>query len=149
MMNPEKYRPGYYPAPGVHNRWVTREKIEKAPIWCSVDMRDGNQSLVIPMNLEEKLEFYRLLLSVGFKEIEVGFPAASETEYEFLRTLIEKNMIPDDVSVQVLTQCREHIIRKTFEACKGAPSAIIHFYNSVSVAPVPYTHLTLPTKLEV
>lgn len=90
--------------------------------------------LVIPMNLEEKLEFYKVLLEVGFKEIEVGFPAASETEYEFLRTLIDGNMIPDDVSVQVLTQCREHIIRKTFDACKGAPSAIIHFYNSVSVA---------------
>ena len=99
-----------------------------------LDLRDGNQSLVIPMSLEEKLEFYHLLLRLGFKEIEVGFPAASETEYEFLRTLIENNMIPKDVSVQVLTQCREHIIRKTFEACKGAPSAIIHFYNSVSVA---------------
>jgi 2-isopropylmalate synthase len=97
-------------------------------------MRDGNQSLVIPMSLEEKLEYYKVLLEVGFKEIEVGFPAASETEYEFLRTLIDNNMIPDDVTVQVLTQCREHIIRKTFDACKGAPSAIIHFYNSVSVA---------------
>jgi len=103
-------------------------------VWCSVDMRDGNQSLVIPMSLEEKLEYYKVLLEVGFKEIEVGFPAASETEFEFLRTLIDNNMIPDDVTVQVLTQCREHIIRKTFEACKGAPSAIIHFYNSVSVA---------------
>ena len=97
-------------------------------------MRDGNQSLVIPMSLEEKLEYYKVLLDVGFKEIEVGFPAASETEYEFLRTLIDNGMIPDDVTVQVLTQCREHIIRKTFDACKGAPSAIIHFYNSVSVA---------------
>ena len=97
-------------------------------------MRDGNQSLVIPMSLEEKLEYYKVLLEVGFKEIEVGFPAASETEYEFLRTLIDNNMIPNDVTVQVLTQCREHIIRKTFDACKGAPSAIIHFYNSVSVA---------------
>ncbi len=97
-------------------------------------MRDGNQSLVIPMNLEEKLEFFKMLVEVGFKEIEVGFPAASETEYEFLRTLIEKNMIPNDVTVQVLTQSREHIIRKTFEACKGAPNAIIHFYNSTSVA---------------
>ena len=115
-------------------RWASKEYIEKAPDWCSVDLRDGNQSLVIPMSLEEKLEFYRMLLRVGFKEIEVGFPAASETEYRFLRTLIENRMIPDDVSVQVLTQCREHIIRKTFEACKGAPNAIIHFYNSVSVA---------------
>lgn len=134
MMNPNKYEAGYYPAPGIHNKWVSRERIENAPIWCSVDMRDGNQSLVIPMNLQEKLEFYSMLLQVGFKEIEVGFPAASETEYEFLRTLIEKDMIPGDVTVQVLTQCREHIIRKTFEACQGAPSAIIHFYNSVSVA---------------
>lgn len=133
-MDPSKYSVGYFPAPGVHNKWVTKDHIEKAPRWCSVDMRDGNQSLVIPMNLEEKLKFYQLLLEVGFKEIEVGFPAASETEYEFLRTLIDNNMIPEDVTVQVLTQCREHIIRKTFEACKGAPSAIIHFYNSVSVA---------------
>lgn len=133
-MDHTKYSPGYYPAPGSNTNWVTKEKIEKPPIWCSVDMRDGNQSLVIPMDLGEKLKFYQVLLDVGFKEIEVGFPAASETEYEFLRTLIENNMIPDDVTVQVLTQCREHIIRKTFEACKGAPSAIIHFYNSVSVA---------------
>lgn len=134
MMNPNKYNIGYYPAPGSHTKWVTKDHIEKAPIWCSVDMRDGNQSLVIPMNLDEKLTFYKMLLDIGFKEIEVGFPAASQTEYEFLRTLIEKNMIPQDVTVQVLTQCREHIIRKTFDACKGAPSAIIHFYNSVSVA---------------
>lgn len=133
-MDSSKYGVGYYPAPGTHYNWVKKERIEKPPIWCSVDMRDGNQSLVIPMNLQEKLEFYKLLLEVGFKEIEVGFPAASETEYEFLRTLIDNNMIPEDVTVQVLTQCREHIIRKTFEACKGAPSAIIHFYNSVSVA---------------
>ena len=132
-MDATKYKVGYYPAPGEHFKWVKRDRIEKPPVWCSVDMRDGNQSLVIPMNLEEKLEFYKLLLEVGFKEIEVGFPAASETEYEFLRTLIDNGMIPSDVTVQVLTQCREHIIRKTFEACKGAPSAIIHFYNSVSV----------------
>ena len=133
-MDTGKYSIGYFPAPGNHYKWVYKDHIEKAPAWCSVDLRDGNQSLVIPMSLEEKLEFYKLLLKVGFKEIEVGFPAASETEYEFLRTLIEKEMIPQDVTVQVLTQCREHIIRKTFDACKGAPSAIIHFYNSVSVA---------------
>ena len=133
-MDTSKYSIGYYPAPGCHWRWARKDHIEKAPRWCSVDLRDGNQSLVIPMSLEEKLEFYHMLLRIGFKEIEVGFPAASETEYEFLRTLIENNMIPKDVSVQVLTQCREHIIRKTFDACKGAPSAIIHFYNSVSVA---------------
>ena len=133
-MDTSKYGIGYYPAPGRYLGWAGKDHIEKAPRWCSVDLRDGNQSLVIPMSLEEKLEFYHMLLRVGFKEIEVGFPAASETEYEFLRTLIENHMIPGDVTVQVLIQCREHIIRKTFEACKGAPSAIIHFYNSVSVA---------------
>ena len=134
MMDVSKYSTGYYPAPDKCLDWVQKDHIEKAPLWCSVDLRDGNQSLVIPMSLEEKLEFYKMLLKVGFKEIEVGFPAASDTEYEFLRTLIDNNMIPDDTAVQVLTQCREHIIRKTFEACKGAPNAIIHFYNSVSVA---------------
>ena len=134
MMDSNKYKVGYYPVSGEYNKWVNKDHIEKAPVWCSVDMRDGNQSLVIPMSLEEKLEYFKVLLDVGFKEIEVGFPAASETEYEFLRTLIDNNMIPDDVTVQVLTQCREHIIRKTFDACRGAPSAIIHFYNSVSVA---------------
>ena len=134
MMDATKYSVGYYPPADITYNWVKKDHIEKAPIWFSVDMRDGNQSLVIPMSLDEKLEFYKMLLKIGFKEIEVGFPAASDTEYEFLRTLIDRNMIPDDVSVQVLTQCREHIIRKTFEACKGAPSAIIHFYNSVSVA---------------
>ena len=133
-MDTSKYAIGYYPAPGSHFKWVHKDHVEKAPQWCSVDLRDGNQSLVIPMSLEEKLEFYHMLLRIGFKEIEVGFPAASETEYEFLRTLIENHMIPGDVSVQVLTQCREHIIRRTFEACKGAPNAIIHFYNSTSVA---------------
>ena len=134
MMDASKYQIGYYPAPGDNTSWVKKDYIQKAPQWCSVDLRDGNQSLIIPMSLEEKLEFYRMLLKIGFKEIEVGFPAASETEYEFLRTLIEQDMIPEDVTVQVLTQCREHIIRRTFEACKGAPSAVIHFYNSVSVA---------------
>ena len=134
MMNASKYGVGYYPAPENCTKWVMKDHIDKAPVWCSVDMRDGNQSLVIPMSLSEKLEFYKLLLKVGFKEIEVGFPAASETEYEFLRTLIDNNLIPDDVTVQVLTQSREHIIRKTFEACRGAKNAIIHFYNSTSVA---------------
>jgi len=134
MMDATKYGVGYYPPKSISYDWVKKDHIDKAPRWCSVDLRDGNQSLIIPMSLEEKIEFYKLLLKVGFKEIEVGFPAASETEYEFLRTIIDNNMIPSDVSVQVLTQCREHIIRKTFEACKGAPSAIIHFYNSVSVA---------------
>lgn len=134
MMDSKKYSVGYYPAPKGYEKWVTKDHIEKSPIWCSVDMRDGNQSLVIPMSLDEKLEFYKLLLEVGFKEIEVGFPAASKTEYEFLRTLIDKKLIPDDVTIQVLTQAREHIIRKTFEACRGVPNAIIHFYNSTSVA---------------
>ena len=134
MMDASKYHVGYYPVDHKYNKWVTKDHIEKPPVWCSVDMRDGNQSLIIPMSLEEKLEYYKVLLEVGFKEIEVGFPAASETEYEFLRTLIDNDMIPEDVTVQVLTQCREHIIRRTFDACKGAPSAIIHFYNSVSVA---------------
>ena len=134
MMDATKYAPGYYPAPAGYDSWVKKDHIEKAPAWCSVDLRDGNQALIVPMSLEEKLEFFQMLVKIGFKEIEVGFPAASDTEYEFLRTLIEKNMIPEDVTVQVLTQCRDHIIRKTFEAVKGAPRAVIHFYNSTSVA---------------
>lgn len=134
MMDVSKYQIGYYNPPKTEYRWVKKDHIEKAPAWCSVDLRDGNQSLVVPMSLEEKLEFFKLLVKIGFKEIEVGFPAASETEYEFLRTLIEKDMIPEDVTVQVLTQCRDHIIRRTFEAVQGAPSAVIHFYNSTSVA---------------
>jgi len=113
--------------------WVKKEQVEKAPIWCSVDLRDGNQALIEPMGLEEKLKFFELLIEVGFKEIEVGFPAASDTEYTFLRALIERNMIPDDVTIQVLTQSREHIIKKTFEAVKGAPRAVIHLYNSTSL----------------
>lgn len=134
MMDATKYAPGYYPAPAGYDSWVKKDHIEAAPAWCSVDLRDGNQALIVPMSLEEKLEFFQMLVRIGFKEIEVGFPAASETEYEFLRTLIEKDMIPADVTVQVLTQCRDHIIRKTFEAVKGAPRAVIHFYNSTSVA---------------
>ena len=134
MMDVTKYHIGYYNPPKNEYRWVHKDHIEQAPAWCSVDLRDGNQSLIVPMSLEEKLEFFNLLVKIGFKEIEVGFPAASETEFEFLRTLIERDMIPLDVTVQVLTQCRDHIIRKTFEAVKGAPSAVIHFYNSTSVA---------------
>ena len=106
--------------------------IEKAPIWCSVDLRDGNQALVTPMGIEEKLKFFHTLVSCGFKEIEVGFPSASETEYEILRTLIEDGHIPDDVTVQVLVQAREELIRKTFDAVRGAKNVIIHFYNSTS-----------------
>jgi len=114
--------------------WVNKEYIEKAPAWCSVDLRDGNQALIVPMNLEEKLEFFKELVRIGFKEIEIGFPAASETEYEFCRTLIEKDMIPDDVTIQVLTQARPHIIEKTFKAIDGAKNAIVHLYNSTSYA---------------
>lgn len=134
MMDSTKYGIGYYNPPKTEYRWVHKDHIEEAPAWCSVDLRDGNQSLVVPMSLEDKLEFFKLLVDIGFKEIEVGFPAASETEYNFLRTLIDNDMIPDDVTVQVLTQCREHIIRKTFDALKGTKNAIVHFYNSTSVA---------------
>ena len=134
MKNFEKYERQYFMPPEVTYDWVKKEYIEKPPIWCSVDLRDGNQALIEPMSLEEKLEFFKLLVEVGFKEIEVGFPAASETEYKFMRTLIERDMIPDDVTVQVLTQAREHIIKKTFEAVEGAPHAVIHLYNSTSVA---------------
>ena len=134
MMDSSKYRVGYFPVEKKYNKWVERDHIEKPPIWCSVDMRDGNQSLVIPMSLKEKLEYYRVLLEVGFKEIEVGFPAASETEYTFCRTLIEENLIPDDVTIQVLTQARDHIIKKTFEAVNGAKNAVVHLYNSTSYA---------------
>ncbi|MGM9643761.1 MAG: 2-isopropylmalate synthase [Eubacteriales bacterium] len=133
-MNSSKYTRQFFTAPGVTPRWVEKTYIEKPPVWCSVDLRDGNQSLIIPMSLEEKLEFFKLLCKIGFKEIEIGFPAASETEYTFLRTLIEEDLIPDDVTVQVLTQSREHIIRKTFEALKGVKNAIVHLYNSTSVA---------------
>ena len=134
MMTPSKYKRQYYMPSVKCMKWAEKEYVDKAPIWCSVDLRDGNQALVIPMSLEQKVEFFKLLVKIGFKEIEVGFPAASETEYEFLRTLIEQNLIPEDVTIQVLTQAREHIIRKTFEAVKGAPKAIVHVYNSTSVS---------------
>ena len=134
MKNFDKYTRQYFTAPKAEYKWMTKNYISKPPVWCSVDLRDGNQSLMIPMSLEEKLEFFKLLVAIGFKEIEVGFPAASETEYKFLRTLIEEDLIPDDVTVQVLTQSREHIIKKTFESLKGAKNAIVHLYNSTSVA---------------
>ena len=134
MKNCDKYQRAYFMPPECTYDWVKKEYITEAPIWCSVDLRDGNQALIEPMSLDEKLEFFQTLVDIGFKEIEVGFPAASETEYNFLRTLIERDMIPDDVTVQVLTQAREHIIRKTFEAVQGAPHAVIHLYNSTSVA---------------
>ena len=134
MRNWEKYEKTYFMPPEPCYDWVKKDAIDKPPIWCSVDLRDGNQALIEPMSLDEKLEFFQMLVDVWFKVIEVGFPAASETEYQFLRTLIEQNMIPDDVTIQVLTQAREHIIKRTFEAVKGAPHAIIHVYNSTSVA---------------
>ena len=134
MFDYRQYERGYFMPPVKCNDWVNKEYVDKAPIWCSVDLRDGNQALVEPMSLDEKLEFFQMLVEVGFKEIEIGFPAASETEYEFCRTLIEKNMIPDDVTIQVLTQARPHIIKKTFEAVKGAPRAIVHVHNSTSLA---------------
>ncbi|MGN0619790.1 MAG: 2-isopropylmalate synthase [Ruminiclostridium sp.] len=134
MENKEKYRRNYYNPPKREYEWTKREYIEKAPLWCSVDLRDGNQALIVPMSLEEKLEFFKTLVRIGFKEIEIGFPAASETEYEFCRALIERKLIPSDVKIQVLTQSREHIIKKTFEALEGAENAIVHLYNSTSVA---------------
>ena len=132
MMNQgyKKYRP-FTPIPLTDRQWPNRV-IDHAPIWCSVDLRDGNQALVDPMNLEEKLEYFKTLIEVGFKEIEVGFPSASETEYEILRTLIDGHYIPDDVTIQVLVQARPHLIKKTFEAIDGAKNVIVHFYNSTS-----------------
>ena len=134
MKNYDKYQVGYFPPKEPCNSWVTKDHIEKAPIWCSVDLRDGNQALIVPMSLQEKVEFFKYLVKLGFKEIEVGFPAASETEYQFLRKLIDDDLIPDDVTVQVLTQSRKHIIKKTFDALKGVKHAVVHLYNSTSVA---------------
>jgi 2-isopropylmalate synthase len=134
MKNASKYKKSYFLPPEQCINWASRDYIDTPPIWCSVDLRDGNQALIVPMSLEEKLEFFKLLVKIGFKEIEIGFPAASQTEFDFCRTLIEKNLIPDDVTVQVLTQSREHIIQKTFEALRGAKNAVVHLYNSTSVA---------------
>ena len=134
MKNFEKYTKQYFLPPVRCMNWAEKDAVDKAPVWCSVDLRDGNQALIEPMSLAQKVEFFKLLLKIGFKEIEVGFPAASDTEYAFMRTLIEGELIPDDVTVQVLTQAREHIIRKTFEAIRGAKNVIVHVYNSTSVA---------------
>ena len=131
MLNYKKYKR----VPVLHypeREWPDRE-IEHAPLWCSVDLRDGNQALIDPMNVEEKMEMFQLLLKLGFKQIEIGFPAASQIEYDFLRKLVDENMIPDDVQVQVLTQCREHLIDRTFEAIQGIRNVIVHIYNSTSV----------------
>ena len=134
MKNFDKYTRNFFIPADKTTRWAAANYVEKAPIWCSVDLRDGNQALIVPMSLQEKLEFFEYLVKVGFKEIEIGFPAASDTEYEFCRALIEGNLIPDDVTIQVLTQSREHIIKKTFEALTGVKSAIVHLYNSTSIA---------------
>ncbi len=130
MMNFKKYKP-YESLKLVDRTWPNNE-IKKAPKWCSVDLRDGNQALEVPMNLEQKINFFKFLVKIGFKEIEVGFPAASDTEFLFVRTLIEQNLIPEDVTIQVLTQARKHIIEKTFEALDGVHKAIVHVYNSTS-----------------
>ena len=133
-MNPElvrKYRP--YPQVHLPNRTWPGKNIEKAPTWCSVDLRDGNQALIQPMSLNKKLEMFQLLVDIGFKEIEVGFPSASQVEYDFTRVLIERDLIPEGVLIQVLTQAREHLIKKTFESVKGAKEAVVHFYNSTSI----------------
>lgn len=130
-MNYQKYKKMYHEVPLTTRDWPNNT-IKKAPIWCSVDLRDGNQALYSPMTIDEKIEFFKFLVKLGFKEIEVGFPAASETEFKFVRRLIDENIIPDDVTIQVLTQAREHIITKTVESLRGAKNAIIHLYNSTS-----------------
>lgn len=130
MLNYKRYK--RVPVLDFPERTWPNKEIEKAPIWCSVDLRDGNQALIEPMVVEEKIEFFNLLVKLGFKEIEIGFPSASQIEYDFLRQLVDRNLIPDDVTVQVLTQCREHLIEKTFESLKGIKRAIVHIYNSTS-----------------
>ena len=130
-MNYKKYKRQYFDAPISQRDWVNK-KIETAPIWCSVDLRDGNQALYSPLSTEEKIEYFKYMVKLGFKEIEVGFPAASDTEFEFVRRLIDEDIIPDDVTIQVLTQAREHIIDKTILALKGVKKVIIHLYNSTS-----------------
>src|SRR5574344_615500 len=136
-MNQGKYRP-FKQIPITNRKWPDNS-ITKAPVWVSVDLRDGNQALVNPMGIEQKLDFFDLLVKTGFKEIEVGFPSASDTEYNFLRRLIDDHRIPDDVTVQVLCQAREHLVKKTFECLEGLPKAIFHIYNSTSPAQRKYT----------
>ena len=137
-MNPNgKYKP--FERVAITNRTWPDNRITKAPIWCSVDLRDGNQALENPMGVEQKLEFFDLLVKLGFKEIEVGFPSASDTEFNFIRRLIDENRVPADVTLQVLCQAREHLVIKTFEALKGLPRAIFHIYNSTSPSQRKYT----------
>lgn len=130
MLNYKRYK--RVPVVSCPEREWPNKEIEKAPVWCSVDLRDGNQALIEPMVVEEKIEFFNMLVKLGFKEIEIGFPAASQIEYDFLRQLVERKMIPDDVRVQVLVQCREHLIKRTFEAIQGIKKVVIHIYNSTS-----------------
>ena len=132
MKNVTKYQRQYYMPPMKCMKWAEKEYVDKAPIWCSVDLRDGNQALVEPMVVEEKIEFFNMLVKLGFKEIEIGFPAASQIEFDFLRQLVERRLIPDDVTVQVLTQCRDHLLKRTFESIQGIPKAVVHIYNSTS-----------------
>ena len=136
-MNAKKYKP--FPSIPIQNRTWPSKRIEKAPVWCSVDLRDGNQALIDPMGIETKLAFFELLVKLGFKEIEIGFPSASDTEYDFIRRLIDENRIPSDVTIQVLCQAREKLVRRTMECIKGAPSVIFHIYNSTSPAQRKYT----------
>ncbi|MGN1084924.1 MAG: 2-isopropylmalate synthase, partial [Lachnospiraceae bacterium] len=130
MLNYKRYK--RVPVVNFPERTWPNKEIEKAPIWCSVDLRDGNQALIEPMVVEEKIEFFNLLVKLGFKEIEVGFPSASQLEFDFLRSLVNRGLIPEDVTVQVLVQCREHLLKRTFEALEGIPRAIVHIYNSTS-----------------
>ena len=137
-----KYRP--FKTVDLPDRQWPNRVVDKAPIWCSVDLRDGNQALSVPMNVDEKLELFQTLVKIGFKEIEVGFPAASETEFAFTRRLIENDLIPEDVVIQVLVQAREHLIRRTFEAIRGARKVIVHLYNSTNPLPFnPANHATI------
>ena len=128
MQNYTKYRKGYYLPPVLDLSWAKKEYPDHAPVWCSVDLRDGNQSLIIPMSLDEKIEFYKMLVKIGFKEIEVSFPSASEDDFNFVRDLIEKDLVPDDVRISVLTQARRHLIDRTIESIRGVKSAIAHCY---------------------
>ena len=156
LMPIHKYRPYHEAFPlDLSDRTWPSAHITKAPRWCAVDLRDGNQALIDPMSPERKRVMFDLLVRMGYKEIEVGFPSASQTDFDFVRSLIDTNAIPDDVTIQVLTQARDHLIKRTYESLVGAKQAIVHLYNSTSTLqrdvvfrtdkPVSYTHLTLPT----